>query len=164
MDTSEQYIKMCRMSDKLQREKYKAGYFPGDYILGENNVPILIGFDILGVERFIYSGLPSTRLRVLEPTPVFNFDIEANYSATIKVAELTVKVLHTHGIPTCLFRQDQLQEMVDGDWIESFITFMWWYQDENTEIYKSMEQLWLSLVMKEKYGKTWNGEEWINVE
>ena len=61
-------------------------------------------------------------------------------------------------------RQDQLQEMIDGDWVKSFITFMWWYQDENTEIYKSMEQLWLSLVMKEEYGKTWNGEEWINVE
>lgn len=25
---------------------------------------------------------------------------------------------------------------------------------------KTMEQLWLALVMKEKYSKTWNGKEW----
>ena len=27
-------------------------------------------------------------------------------------------------------------------------------------IFKSMEQLWLAFVMKEKYNKIWNGEEW----
>jgi hypothetical protein len=25
----------------------------------------------------------------------------------------------------------------------------------------SMEKLWLSYVMKEKYGKSWNGQEWV---
>ena len=28
------------------------------------------------------------------------------------------------------------------------------------EFFDSMEQLWLAFVMKKKYGKVWNGEEW----
>ncbi len=28
--------------------------------------------------------------------------------------------------------------------------------------FTSMEQLWLAFVMKEKYNKVWDGEEWIN--
>lgn len=27
--------------------------------------------------------------------------------------------------------------------------------------FESFEQLWLAFVMKEKYNKTWNGEDWI---
>jgi len=30
------------------------------------------------------------------------------------------------------------------------------------ECYFSMEQLWLALVMKEKFNKTWNGKDWVN--
>jgi len=26
---------------------------------------------------------------------------------------------------------------------------------------QSMEQAWLRVVMKEKYNKTWNGEDWV---
>ena len=74
-------------------------------------------------------------------------------------------------------RQDQLQEMIDrsilnetslalakrfGKWLEnnSFIGSCL------TEIVRknSMEQLWLAFVMKEKYNKTWNGEDWIREE
>ena len=165
MDTSEQYIKMCRRANKLQQEKYKAGYLPGDYILYEDDIPILIGFDILGVERFTHSGRSSIRLRVLEPPPVFNFNMEADYPVTIRVAELTVKVLCHYGIPIWLPRQDQLQGMVGRDWRYIFPKFIWWYTDvdmRHLEIISSMEQLWLAFVMKEKFGKTWNGEEWIN--
>ena len=27
--------------------------------------------------------------------------------------------------------------------------------------FSSFEQLWLVFVMKEKYGKTWNGQDWV---
>lgn len=30
--------------------------------------------------------------------------------------------------------------------------------------FKSMEQLWLAFVMKEKYNKFWNDKEWLEVE
>jgi len=29
-----------------------------------------------------------------------------------------------------------------------------------TAIFNSMEQLWLAFVMKEKFDKVWNGEDW----
>lgn len=67
-----------------------------------------------------------------------------------------------------LFRQDQLQEMTgyaiaanafaiadflrkDGKWLR-----------EDLDYINSMEQLWLAFVMKEKYNKVWNGEDWVN--
>ena len=68
-------------------------------------------------------------------------------------------------------RQDQLQEMTGitkawqfHEWIKR-ISFgidsppdvlMRYEQDW------SMEQLWLAFVMKEKYNKVWDGEEWKN--
>ena len=66
-------------------------------------------------------------------------------------------------------RQDQLQEMVDvkdgrsfsdalTDIYEDFMEGMKdYYYDSN-----SMEQLWLAFVMKEKFNKVWDGEEWIS--
>ena len=64
-----------------------------------------------------------------------------------------------------LERQDQLQEMVmDGcmytllDDLDSFIQLG--HHDEKG-LFSSMEQLWLAFVMKEKYGKAWDGENWL---
>lgn len=66
-------------------------------------------------------------------------------------------------------RQDQLQDMMDyvdcaAESIESF--YQWWeiYSQHHYSTRESMEQLWLAFVMKEKYNKKWNGEEWINQE
>ena len=64
-------------------------------------------------------------------------------------------------------RQDQLQEMVH-DFEPDILTLLnnfteWcildrqiWYKESTT----SMEQLWLAFVMKKKYNKVWNGNEW----
>ena len=70
-------------------------------------------------------------------------------------------------------RQDQLQEMLEFP-TGSFKYNFWdaladlyeWSFSANWEKFKdyiplSMEQLWLAFVMKEKYNKVWNGEEWI---
>ena len=69
-------------------------------------------------------------------------------------------------------RQDQLQEMVDLPYLVKFecqheriigelIVFG---SDKHSKVFmvsgKSMEQLWLAFVMKEKYNKTWDGEKW----
>jgi len=69
-------------------------------------------------------------------------------------------------------RQDQLQEMVIPPY-KNFLNAFFFFHDflfeqmtdgegDIPEPYKfnSMEQLWLAFVMKEKYGKTWNGEDW----
>jgi hypothetical protein len=68
-----------------------------------------------------------------------------------------------------IYRQDQLQEMVkdifplnnDGKyyWHKLFITFL-----TELNIYDwswSPEQLWLVFVLKKKFNKIWNGENWI---
>jgi len=75
-------------------------------------------------------------------------------------------------------RQDQLQEMLytpqpqgyGYDKLISLKMFEWateyneHYQCRGYKEYpnslKSMEQLWLAFVMKEKYGKVWDGSKW----
>jgi len=69
-----------------------------------------------------------------------------------------------------LYRQDQLQEMVLKGWsaTEKIGRFNEWQLNtrdlpENITKY-SMEQFWLAFVMKEKYGKIWNGNDWVKEE
>ena len=74
--------------------------------------------------------------------------------------------------------QDQLQEMIRESGYTGFNGlkyFIRWLQNseggtypffrcqDNEEFppFTSMEQLWLAFVMKERYSKLWNGEEWI---
>ncbi len=64
-------------------------------------------------------------------------------------------------------RQDQLQAMVFSvspptalD-IFHLLAFMQFAHSAMDEV-DSMEQLWLAFVMKEKYNKTWDGEEWVD--
>ena len=70
-------------------------------------------------------------------------------------------------------RQDQLQEMIEKKWKDGFndITGRKFYPCDllrafcDFSVYckpkESMEQLWLAFVMKEKYNKVWNGEDWV---
>jgi hypothetical protein len=72
-------------------------------------------------------------------------------------------------------RQDQLQDMIwykahvsahglltacmhFGDIFYKKINSAAFY---NRHIFKTMEQLWLAFVMREKFNKIWNGEDWI---
>jgi len=65
-----------------------------------------------------------------------------------------------------LYRQDQLQEMLHcsiGEGMNRLWAYFheWFCKIGAVEYSKSSwEQLWLAFVMKEKYGKVWNGEEW----
>jgi len=65
-------------------------------------------------------------------------------------------------------RQDQLQEMVETtETLPELIVqdklahFCMWVKYQCHIPLTSMEQLWLAFVMKEKYNKTWDGEEWL---
>jgi len=72
-------------------------------------------------------------------------------------------------------RQDQLQEMVAIPKTASLPTvtqlilfYRFWEREDGAQglpyfaYFTSMEQLWLAFVMKEKYNKIWNGDEWID--
>lgn len=81
---------------------------------------------------------------------------------------------------TWLPRIDQLIEMLNGTIYENRRDFNRFVESEhhneggcgqqgcdgrcksvyNYDYYTTFEQLWLALVMKEKYNKTWNGKEW----
>ena len=75
-------------------------------------------------------------------------------------------------------RQDQLQEMFEAnndtfsniilDKLADLMTWLcrseYWdggFDNSYAEHFVSMEQLWLAFVMKEKYQKVWNGDDWI---
>lgn len=71
-------------------------------------------------------------------------------------------------------RQDQLQEMIGEDIYTNIKNAMWSILDNfhryafssnafNEFIPLTMEQLWLAFVMKEKYNKAWDGENWEGV-
>jgi hypothetical protein len=65
-------------------------------------------------------------------------------------------------------RQDQLQELV----LLMYERNCYWMFEEcykhlqlpHPTKLESMEQVWLSFVMKERSGKTWNGENWIKLK
>ncbi len=67
-------------------------------------------------------------------------------------------------------RQDQLQEIIfkDDDYlvqihrIADFLDACHKHSNYHHK-FRTWEQLWLAFVMKEKYQKTWDGEDWINV-
>ena len=64
-------------------------------------------------------------------------------------------------------RQDQLQDMIKGEWSMFFNSahgFMIVIDDpDRTDRYmaKTSEQAFLQFIMCKKYNKKWNGEEWI---
>lgn len=66
-----------------------------------------------------------------------------------------------------LLRQDQLQEMIGS--FEDCLNLIDRWDAENALGYDypdvtSMEQLWIALVMEEKYNKVWNGDNWIVIK
>lgn len=67
---------------------------------------------------------------------------------------------------TWLPRQDQLQEMVAPVYVDpkprKLAKALWdWIAATAPKPDDSMEKLWLCFVMKERYSKTWTGEDWV---
>ncbi len=70
-------------------------------------------------------------------------------------------------------RQDQLQRMFEPDTAKIFLLMNQVigkkYRDyaknvivDAPELFFSMEQLWLAYIMKEKFNKVWNEEQWVS--
>jgi hypothetical protein len=60
-------------------------------------------------------------------------------------------------------RQDQLQEMMGIIPFDLEGQFHYWFTEEGCKVKWSWEQHWLAFVMKEKFNKQWNGENWVEV-
>jgi hypothetical protein len=147
MDTSKEYIKMCEKATEIQDLWDKS----------DNS------------ENFGDFYFPS---------------IKDNHEQKVRCVdyEFPYPAFSTEGL-IWLPRQGQLQEMCEIDKYESerlpkalalldtMITHFhegWWDGGWNPSKYAcsftSMEQLWLAFVMGQKYGKTWNRNEWIDLE
>lgn len=143
MDTSERYIKMCEKAREIQlfrrEEKHKS---TGKWLIGDFWTTIFHSIDRVYVVKNCNDAWAS------EP--------EYLYSPS-----------------ECMWlpRQDQLQEMVQSQYgqldklspfglCQSILEFAG--KTTVSQDLMSMEQLWLAFVMKEKYSKVWNGEDWVN--
>ena len=89
--------------------------------------------------------------------------------AKLKYGDEVVVDIYGYADPKCnifIPRQDQLQEMLGIKDLVLLITkFQLWIFRQQAELLpKSMEQLWLAYVMKEKYNKIWNGHDWEREE
>jgi hypothetical protein len=134
MDTTEQNIKMCEKADNIQKL-----WLPriGDCFVYK--VPMENTYELhwLGGEN--------------------------TNKILLKKHKLHGPLIMGHQANRCIWlpRQDQLQEMISDDWRKFFSDFMWFYQDENTDTYYSMEQLWLAFVMSKRHSKIWDGNNWV---
>lgn len=143
MDTSAQYVKMrlAAISD-----------------LGKGNVP----------DRGPYCEMRQSTVSIKGEDHVIIMDSTGDYYC------MNCKYTLGQGIYSQLERQDQLQEMLE------FFRFFTgtpvlqigaMYHRTTSEgdpdgyyffNFRTMEQILLAFLMKEKYQKSWNGEDWIN--
>lgn len=142
MDTSETYIKMCEKAGEIQKlrsdEDYYRNWENGDFFWAT----------ILG------TAVPSR--------------YNTGTDVVMRLLDRCSMVYHP-GSLVWLPRQDQLQEMLSRE-TQTDITS---WDERGWDVFRengyedfvggkiSWEQLWLAFVMKEKYSKVWDGEQWI---
>ena len=142
MDTSKEYIKMCEKAVEIQ--ELRETIIGNNYFVKAIKATLVVGM-----------GYPKTNVGLT----IFDFPLE-------KISEYI-----------WLPRQDQLQGMI-GDFKKQkdfMVLFFrpFYYCLELGQIipkaervstywsdFKSWEQLWLAFVMKEKFNKVWDGEDW----
>ena len=158
MDTTEQYIKMCEKAVEVQ-EAWKP--MPGDFIFRK--------FTLFGeeIDRQIWEEDQSCEINII----YWDSIVDGYYACTNEKGESrTYKHPSDMRRETSIWlpRQDQLQEMVkqhyDCTTHNVRMAFYWWYSDQvlvnaSYELWTD-ESLWLAFVMKEKFSKIWNGEDW----
>ena len=139
MDTSKEYIKMCEKAVEIQKLRIKQR---GDYLIRPPSL-----FIQSSVDPRDYSQLYIKNLGVADDIEIMKLD------------------------EVWLPRQDQLQDMIEAKSYTGVLCFFNIFiktkYDKGSTLHNpqfhfgSMEQLWLAFVMKEKYQKVWDGENWV---
>lgn len=142
MDTTKEYILQCEKAVEVQE----------NHIIKETNV---YAFYTKKGNEFVSSNclMVGTLQKEQDLKYSMVFTIPTDYTFGIKSMSNFI------WLPT----QDQLQGMLIDQYMNPINILKDVYnfklcKDEN--IFKSMEQLWLAFVMKEKFNKTWNGKDW----
>ena len=146
MDTSETYIKMCEKAVEIQ-DTWEIAAWDYCYCEKEARVVVLSGYE---TDAGYYGhGIESYSFRD-------EIEIIGTWSEN--------RGCGGEGKHIFLPRQDQLQEMVlESNHPDELLKIIGHFHDFAcgvTPQFDSMEQLWLAFVMKERYSKIWNGEEW----
>ena len=130
MDTSKEYVKMCEKAVEIQ-ELWEPK--EGDFVYGSDGISVLKG-------RWFYKNLSLF-------TEIYGDNV-CDFEKSDCV---------------WLPRQDQLQDII-GDFDECLRQIDRWGCMSSIgfdyQYTTSMEQLWIGIVMKEKYNKVWNGNDW----
>jgi hypothetical protein len=156
MDTSETNIKMCEKSEEIQELSPK---------IPEENSP-LIGKYLHRDEGSIFWIPEKKEFGMLKwDNDEGLYLIGGTYGWTMEIwpppeADSSKR---RHYKLVWLPRQDELQNILSREKQASIVWTIPSYQafiaGETT-----WEQLWLAFVMKEKWGKIWNGEDWVEDE
>ena len=138
MDRSKEYINQCEKAEKIQE-------------LWEPKV------------GDVFAHIHPEGLRIVETNPVYKAGAGHTIAGEGDLLPLALNWSKRQERYIWLPRQDKLQEMLKLSPLPLIILFSAYVRD--VPVYGmewSMEQLWLAFVMKEKYNKKWNGEEWID--
>lgn len=161
MDTSETYIKMCEKAEEIQKLWKPAG---GDFLVYDYRGTTKTSREF---EKKVWGDDDKTweRIEILcyQPSELKDWFISTTGEESIIKSSQDLTREHCIWLP----RQDQLQEMVyaqgnniDTNLAEAISQFYHFSMDKYRQSFTSMEQLWLAFVMREKYSKVWDGEEW----
>ena len=152
MDFTETNIKMCKKAWEIQalRKPYAMPF-------NEQYPDLFVDGDVLFIEG---------RIHIYANTSVVVNDWQDENGMQVSIGTQADARSHQIFEITWLPLQGQLQEMY-GDfheclaWIHDFQCPECNYFDGSMLRETSMEQLWLAFVMKKKYSKVWNGQEWV---
>jgi len=159
MDTSTEYIEMCKKAHDTQCHTFERGdYFhipKGTHYTGEYDGVTSEGMtDIFIPQEGRY--YPFTSVDYTGDDTVVC--IGSVFSEDPFAAEYSIS--DVIWIP----RQDQLQQMISDDIGHLVSNIKVFFESRIVpETCGSMEQLWLAFVMREKFSKTWDGGEWVEV-
>ena len=153
MDTSKEYIKMCEKAEEIQ-EMLDNSYYTIENVFAvrakrkqciheEEKLFIPYSYDKVYCERC------GKKLEEYETEYIATYSQKPFHLLNDEVQKFI-----------WLPRQDQLQQMIAKFYLLPFNTFHKFCIKNQVE-FNSMEQLWLTFVMWQKYHKIWNGEDWV---
>lgn len=161
MDQSVTYIKMCEQAIEIQDSiKYPNG-----------NGDIYISYD----DSFFAISKDNVRYyeRSFRQCYIFNHHVKGYVSRPLNIFGCAVRedlpLVFKPSEVIWLPRQDQLQDIIlkNVEYTDPIHLIWKLYDfcitDKSNYVNKfiSLEQIWIALIMKEKYNKIWNDEDWI---
>jgi len=157
MDTSTEYVEMCKKAHEIQHHDFERGdYFhisKGTHYTGE--------YEGVTSEDMTDIFIPQEGRDYPFTSVGYNGDDTVMYIGSV-FSEYPFAEEYRISDVVWLPRQDQLQEMLSDDGVYLVLTLEKFFVERLlSNVSLSMEQLWLAIVMHEKFNKIWNGIEWI---